>query len=132
MSISFDKALGIAPTALMLRDRRTQVLSENIANADTPNYKAQDVDFREMLKKVQNKSLHRVETTHAGHMNPDSGVVPDRYMKYRVPDQPSMDGNTVDMHREKAAFGRNALQMQASLRFVNGKFSGLISALKGK
>ena len=131
MGISFDKALGLHPLALQLHDKRTQMLAGNIANADTPNYKAKDIDFRSMMQQVQNNNVHRMETTQAGHINPDGGIVPQHMVKYRVPDQPSLDGNTVDMHREKTEFGRNALEMQASLRFVNGKFSGLLKAIKG-
>ncbi|MBT5229280.1 MAG: flagellar basal body rod protein FlgB [Methylococcales bacterium] len=130
MSVSFDKALGLHPTALRLQERRTAVLTENIANSDTPNYKAKDFDFRSMLKQVSSGSEEGMKMTHGKHMGIE-GLVPSHEMKYRVPTQASLDGNTVDSHIEKTEFTRNALEMQASMQFLTGRFSGLKLALKG-
>ena len=133
MSISFDKALGIHVQTLQVRGRRTELLAENLANSDTPRYKAKDLDFREVMRQIQGgNSPHRMVASHAGHISPDLGPIPEHLEQYRSPLQPSMDGNTVDSHIEKAEFARNALQMQATLRFLNGKFSGMKKALKGE
>jgi len=129
MPISFDSALGIHAKALPLRARRAEMLASNIANADTPGYKARDIDFRAALNQAQSAS--RLQTTHPNHIaTAGSGGNPETL--YRVPSQSSLDGNTVDAQLEKAAFAENALRYQASLSFLDGKFKGLKAALKGE
>jgi len=132
MAISFDHALGIHVQTLQVRGRRTELLAENLANADTPQYKAKDFDFKQVMKHLQGgQSSSMLATSHAGHISLDRGPIPQHLEQYRTPLQPSMDGNTVDSHIEKSEFARNTLQMQATLRFLNGKFSGMKKALKG-
>lgn len=135
MAISFDNALGIHEQALRLRDRRTQVLANNIANADTPGFKARDIDFHKVLT-AQSRAgeLPPLQTTHSNHLgfSSDEGSATKVTLSYRVPSQASLDGNTVDAQQENAAFARNALDHQASFQFLNGKFAGLIKALKGE
>lgn len=131
MTISFDKALGIHPQALLVRAQRAEVLANNIVNADTPNYKARDLDFKAILAGAQEPEL-KMARTHAGH---DSGLIsPDLAadMMYRTPLQPSIDGNTVDLQSEQAAYAKNALDLQASFTFLNRKFSGLMTVIKGQ
>lgn len=130
MPINFDKSLGIHDDAVFVRQQRTTLLASNIANADTPNYKAKDLDFREVLQQTGAKSL-TMRTTHEKHqMGGTDGFEP--YLQFRMPDQPSADGNTVDVQQEKAQFAENAVRYQASLTFLSRKFSGLSNAFKGE
>ncbi|MEE9396379.1 MAG: flagellar basal body rod protein FlgB [Methylococcales bacterium] len=130
MAINFDTALGLHPQALTLRGKRTEVLAANLANADTPGYKARDVDFQSVLKKVQPRPV-TLEGTHSLHIQPPRQML-GASLQYRIPNQPSLDGNTVETHIEQAKFTENAMQYQASLRFVNGRVSSLLTALKGE
>lgn len=130
MSLSFDKALGIHADALQLRSRRLELLASNLANADTPNYKARDIDFRAALSQAQGGGLGLMRT-HASHLPVQGGGIGGEPL-YRIPNQPSLDGNTVDAQLEKAAFSENAVQYQASLDFLNSRFRGLRTALKGE
>ena len=123
--------------ALNVRALRNEVLSSNIANADTPNYKARDVDFRSALKSAQGGGLELAQTS-ALHNSANSsrggaGLRPDLMpdLMYRVPTQPSLDGNTVQTDIEQAEFAENAVQYRASLTFLNGTIQTLRYALKG-
>lgn len=134
MRINFENALGIHPDALKLREQRSVVLAANMANADTPNYKAVDLDFKSVLQRQsaggpENNKL-RLETTQAGHMTRDKLSLSGEMM-YRNPNQASLDGNTVEAHVEQAKYAENAVQYQASLRFINGSFADLRTAIKG-
>lgn len=131
MPLSIDKALGIHDDALKLRARRTELLAQNLANADTPNYKARDIDFSAALEQAQGQQGVRMKATHAAHIQ-DPGPLSNPEMLYRVPSQPSLDGNTVDPQLEKAAFAENAVQYQATLMFLNRKIAGIKGALKGE
>ena len=130
MAINFDKALGLHPQALTLRGKRTDVLAANLANADTPGYKARDLDFQSVLKKVQPTPV-TMQGTHSLHIQPPRQML-GAALQYRIPNQPSLDGNTVETHIEQSKFTENAMQYQASLRFVNGRVSSLLTALKGE
>lgn len=133
MKINFEHALGIHPDALKLREQRSVVLAANMANADTPNYKAVDLDFQSVLKQQisgsDNNKL-RLETTQPGHIAPAKLSLSGE-MLFRNPNQPSLDGNTVEAHVEQAKYAENAVQYQASLRFINGSFADLKTALRG-
>lgn len=130
MAINFDKALGIHPQALALRERRAEILAANLVNADTPGYKARDLDFQSILK--QSMPSHPVmERTQPGHFAPGQQLLGAQLL-YRNPNQVALDGNTVEAHVEQAKYAENAVQYQASLEFINKKFSGLMSALKGE
>lgn len=141
MPISFDSALGIHQQALSLRTSRTEMLASNIANADTPGYKAIDIDFKSALQVSvdkqhqfqQSASKHAgsLSTTNPRHIQLDMAETNVETL-YRVPNQSSLDGNTVDGELEKSAFAENALRYQASLEFLSGKFKGMITALKGE
>jgi flagellar basal-body rod protein FlgB len=130
MAINFDNALGLHPQALMLREQRSQVLAANLANADTPGYKAQDLDFTSVLKQTMQTS-QKLERTQEGHIAPQQQILGADLM-YRNPNQVSLDGNTVEAHIEQSKYAENAVQYQASLEFINDRFAGLMSALKGQ
>ena len=135
MAINFDNSLGIHQQALALREKRSEVLASNLVNADTPGYKARDLDFQSVLKQTLNPTLQpsgqRLERTQAGHLAPPQQLLGAELM-YRNPQQVSLDGNTVESHIEQAKYAENAVQYQASLRFLSNKFAGLMSALRGE
>ncbi len=133
MAINFDNALGLTPKALQLLGQRTAVLANNIANADTPNYKAREVPFHAMLNDaIGGNARESMAVTNAHHIDATPAESIDGDLQYRVPLLPAIDGNTVDIHVEQAAFAENTLQFQASLRFLDNRFKGLISAIRGE
>ena len=125
-----DKLFGVHLYAAQLREHRAGVLAANIANADTPHYKARDVDFGAILKQASGSAIS-MRTTHAGHVSPNATPA-SAELKYRNPQQASLDGNTVDAHVEHAAFAENALQYQTSLRFLDSRIKGVLKALSGE
>jgi flagellar basal-body rod protein FlgB len=133
MPISFDRALSIHDDALLLRGQRSSILASNIANVDTPNYKARDIDFGAMLRSASQRQADNVSlaSTHRDHIALDSSQARTTLM-YRNPLHPSLDGNSVDAHIEQAKFAENAMLYQTSFTFLNGKFNGLMKALKGE
>ncbi|MBL4711675.1 MAG: flagellar basal body rod protein FlgB [Gammaproteobacteria bacterium] len=135
MPISFDSALGIHQKALSIRTVRTELIASNIANADTPGYKARDIDFKAALMTIVNQSKSSssasLSTTHSKHIQ-NNAMNNNAEILYRVPNQSSFDGNTVDEQLEKSAFSENAIRYQASLTFLEGKFRGMLAAIKGE
>ena len=126
-----DKIFGIHAQALTLRAQRTGVLAANLANADTPNYKARDVDFQAVLGAEAASRDVTLQRTNAAHMGSGGiGGFDDVTLKYRVPSQPSLDGNTVDEQAEKSEFASNSVRYMASLSFMEKRVSGLIRALR--
>lgn len=132
---NLDNALGMHEIALKLRAKRMEMLSSNLANADTPNYKAKDVDFRTVLSEYQSGTAPAhsggLKTTHARHFGTAEGIVAGEQVLYRNPMQPSVDGNTVDPQVEKAKFMENALQYQATVSFIDGRIKSLRKAIRG-
>lgn len=116
MSITFDKALGVHPLAVALRLSRAELLSANLANVDTPNFQAKDIDFAAEMQRSQRDFF--------------PGSAPQEM--YRVPYQPSSDGNTVALDVEQAEFSKNVQDYQMSLAFLNMKFTGFKKAIEGK
>lgn len=130
MANLIDQAFGTHGTALQLRAERAQLLAANLANADTPGFKARDIDFQAALASAQGAAAPLV-TTQANHVaGLDAGASPTAL--YRTPLQPSLDGNTVDVATEQAAFGENSNRYLASLTFLNGRIRGLMTALRGE
>ena len=140
MAINFDTALGIHQQALGVRTARAQLIANNLANSDTPNFKARDIDFRHILANADSEQqsdlrLSRTNTRHQSQAlsNDDMIVGEQEYaLMYRTPIQDSVDGNTVDEHLEHSEFLENALAFQASFTFLNKKFMGLKSAIRGE
>jgi len=128
--MKLDDVFGIHEEALRLRARRSEVLASNLANADTPGYKARDFDFQAMLRNEMQNPV-RLAATRPGHIHNDQGIVASTQMAYRVPQQSSLDGNTVETEREQTAFSANAMRYEASLRFLDGRIKGLLTAIKG-
>ena len=135
MSISFDKALGIHEQALNFRAQRAEVLANNIANADTPNYKARDLDFASVLAAQADKNSNGtfgLERTNSRHIDAEGVSMGEESLKYRVPTQPSIDQNTVDAQIEQSNYAQNSMDFQASFTLLNSKFKGLVTALRGE
>lgn len=128
--MKLDNMFGIHEEAIKLRARRSEVLASNLANADTPGYKARDFDFKAMLRKEVQQPV-RLASTHSAHIRTDKGLVASTQMGYRIPHQPSVDGNTVEAEREQSEFSANAMRYQASLRFLDSRVKGLKLAIKG-
>ena len=128
--MKLDDVFGIHEEALRLRARRSEVLAATLANSDTPGFKARDFDFNAMLRKEVPDPM-RLAATRPGHIAPDRGRVASTQMGYRIPQQASLDGNTVEVEREQNAFSANTMRYQASLRFLDGKIKGLMLAIKG-
>lgn len=132
--MKLDAYLGVHAQALKLRSQRTEVLAANMANADTPGYRARDIDFKGALAAASGKgSGVQLATTRTGHINTSSANgAPGAELKYRVPLAPALDGNTVDAQLEQAAFAENTVRYQATLSFLSSKFRGLMTALTGQ
>lgn len=132
MSLSLDKAFGILPASVALQARRTELLASNLANADTPDYKSRDFDFSETLAGIEGEGsqleLSRTQAKHLTLSGQQSALEPE--LQYRIPAQPSLDGNTVDPQLERAAFAENALHYQSTLEFLNRRISGIRAALR--
>lgn len=133
MSLSFENALGLHEQALKFRSQRAEVLANNLANAETPNYKARDLDFSAVLAAQQTGGSQAVgmSRTDTDHIAAQSLIDQVAGLRFRNPLQPSLDGNTVDPEAEKAAYAENAIDFQASFTFLNSKFKGLMTALRG-
>ncbi|GKS70547.1 flagellar basal body rod protein FlgB [Nitrosomonas sp. PY1] len=129
-----DQELNLYHQALNLRTARQELLSSNIANADTPNYKAKDIDFssvlREKLSSTTNTTQVGLTTTSSGHISIDPTRIPGGNLLYRVPLQPSADGNTVDMNTERTQFADNAIRYDAIITLIKDKFSDLSLAMQ--
>ncbi len=135
MSISFDRALGIHEQALGFRAQRAEVLANNIANADTPHYKARDLEFASVLAEQSAKSQRgqvSLNRTNSQHIPADGVAMGDASLAYRTPLDPSIDQNTVDLQIEQSNYAENSVQFQASFTFLNSKFKGLVNALRGE
>ncbi len=131
MAINLDEALGVHVRALALRANRAELLATNIVNADTPNYKAVDIDFKTALSQAQSGELP-LAATGTGHIRTGGDEKSQFPLMYRVPNQPSLDGNTVDTQIEQAEFTRNAVQHQASLMFLSGRIKSIMTAIRGE
>jgi flagellar basal-body rod protein FlgB len=120
-----NQALGVHEQALQVKSRRLEVLAQNIANADTPNYKARDIDFKAVLGAAQKQDT-AMTATRAGHFE-----VGQELMRYRTPFNTSFDGNTVEMSVEQANYGKAAADYQATLNFLENRVSSVRKALRG-
>lgn len=128
-----DEFLAFHATALNLRAYRQQLLASNMANADTPNYKARDIDFTAALKgAMDERGGVKLTTTSGRHIaTGQQETIPGVPVAYRTVVQPSIDGNTVDMNVERGEFADNAVRYEASLTFLSGQMKALLAAIQG-
>ena len=127
--LGFKNSLGIHENTLQLRASRAEVLANNLANSDTPHYKARDFDFNSVLEGESKRSL-AMNVTNESHQR--GNINTETELQFRNPYQPSIDGNTVDSQMEQSFYTENALRYNASFQFLNGKFKGLSGAIKGQ
>lgn len=135
MTIKLDSSLGFYENALRLTSKRQEVLASNIANSDTPNYKARDFDFKTAMMDAMNASstTTAVEMAQRHPLHLDGGsFTASKYAVLRKSIQNSQDGNTVDIDIERAAFTENALRYEAAITFENDAYKGLTSILQGQ
>jgi flagellar basal-body rod protein FlgB len=139
--LNLNAYLGVHSDALKVYARRTAVLANNLANADTPNFKARDVDFKALLNAgitganggLPLATAHAVQvSTRAEAVAAEGPGSTGNALKYRVPLAPSLDGNTVDVQLEQAAFADNSVRYQAALTFLSDKFKSLMTAITGQ
>ena len=130
-------SLDFQSQALVLRAERQRLLASNIANADTPGYVARDMDFSSALRAatgtatVAGAAAAAVQAAlgQGGQGNGFSAST-ETFLRYAAPSQSNLDGNSVDMDRERAAFAQNATQYEATLRFINGHVRTMLDAMK--
>ncbi len=128
----FDNLFGIHEQALLVHGQRLSVLANNMANADTPNFKARDIDFAAVLSGADGAMSLPVTRTNATHLASTDGALSVGELMYRNPYQASLDGNTVEMPVEQAAFSENNVRYQASLTFINAQISLMQFAIAGQ
>ena len=124
----FDAALSTHAKSLSARSQRVEVLAQNIANADTPNFKARDIEFKKVFKNTLEDTM---KTTHGKHM----GLAVDDStdgMMYRIPFNVAFDGNSVELNVEQAQYGKAAAEYQATVNFLQDNISGIRKALRGE
>jgi flagellar basal-body rod protein FlgB len=138
MRTSLDQSLAFHETALRLRAQRQQLLASNIANADTPNYKARDFDFSQALKTAigggtasLRPSLATTSPKHIAAPSSNGLGTAATGVQYRTVQQASVDSNTVDMDLERNQFVDNAVRYEASLTMVSGQVKSLLTAIQG-
>ncbi|MEO8308307.1 MAG: flagellar basal body rod protein FlgB [Pseudomonadota bacterium] len=141
MILDLDKFLGVHANALKLHERRTELLANNLANADTPGFKARDLDFRSAMAAATGPAANAgQQVTHyagqgdsgnlqSGDLSPGST---EAFIKYRTPLAPSLDGNTVDAQLEQSAFAENAVRYQATLSLLSTQIRTLMTAITGQ
>ena len=130
MAINFDKAFGIHPQGLQVRAQRAELIASNIANADTPGYKAKGMDFKAALAQAASKQQTGMTRTNEKHF--DVRMELNNGVGFRVPDQADTgDGNSVDVQVERNLYLENSMEYQASLQFLTSKIKGLKQAITG-
>ena len=134
MSKSIFSTLEFHGQALALRSARQTALASNIANVDTPGFKARDIDFKAALAAAGDPGaplpMAQTSSLHLATSGTEGGA--DGALRYRTPLAPSLDGNTVEPQLEQAAFAENAVRYQATLTFLNSRFRGLMTAITGQ
>jgi len=123
-----DKTFDVHERALAFRGQRMEILSQNIANADTPHFKAKDLDFRQLLANAQDSNLQLTNAGHTSQTPEDSRTG----VKYRVPYNTSFDGNTVELPVEQAKYGQYAADYQTTLSILENRITGIRKALRGE
>ena len=132
MSNVVDNYFGVHAQALNVWSRRAELLASNIANADTPHYKAKDIDFKNILGDVRTQRSFPVQLTgtNKNHIAASGNSELSVLTKYRIPLQPSLDGNTVDSQVEHSLFAENAVRHQVSLQLLGNRINSLVRTLR--
>lgn len=131
MPLDINQVFAPHERVLTAASQRMELLAANMANADTPNYKARDIDFKAALQTAEQASTVTLATTRHGHIQGGGAANGRADALYRIPDQPTMDGNTVDAQKESAAIAETATRYQASLTFLDQRIRNLRMAITG-
>jgi flagellar basal-body rod protein FlgB len=131
MPLDINQVFAPHERVLTAASQRMELLAANLANADTPNYKARDIDFRAAMRAAGQDGTVRMAATAKGHIQGAGAANGRSEALYRVPDQPTLDGNTVDAQKESAAIAETATRYQASLAFLDQRIRGLRMAITG-
>lgn len=130
MAISLDKLMGFHQKAMQVRTERMEIIAGNLANANTPGYKARDLNFQKVMQSAQFAREHNLVRTNERHLK--GAMQGSSDIQFRIPEQPDTgDGNTVDVQKERNAFLDNGLRYEAGMEFLNGKIKGMKKALSG-
>lgn len=129
MGLDVNNWFGIHEQALKLRDQRSSQIANNLANINTPNYKARDIDFKQVLNENMTGQNMKMVTDAPGQVQGQSSF--SAKLMYRTPYQTSLDGNTVDKNIEASEFTQNAVNYKASLTFLDGKIKSMMKAIRG-
>ena len=142
MLANMTSNLDFHSKALVLRAERQRVIASNIANADTPGFKARDLDFKEAMSQATGGDLASragiatpaTSTSHPKHIPLSGGASTGSpaHLAYVAQSQPNLDGNSVDLDRERASFADNSVRYEATLRFINGSAKTILSAIQGQ
>lgn len=131
MAINLDRLTSFHQQAVNIRENRMEVIAGNLANANTPGYKARDIDFKQAMSSARESQSGSITRTHSNHLSGRTTVASSQ-LQYRVPTQPDTgDGNTVEVQTERNAFLENGMRYQASLQFLDGKLKGMKKAISG-
>ena len=130
MAISLDRLSSFHHRAVTLREDKMEMIAGNLANANTPGYKARGFNFQDAMKSANQSTSHTLNRTNEKHF---AGKAVHGYNEqFRIPTQPDTgDGNTVEVQQERNAFLDNGMRYQASLQFLDGKFKGMKKAVSG-
>ena len=127
-----DSYFALSSATMQAKNKRIELISENIANVSTPGYKARDLDFSKFISKARDE-ISDTRLTHTKHMTDSlSEVSYEDAITYYQPLNPSLDNNTVEIGVEQAKFGKAAMEYQATLDFLQGRVTGYKRALKGE
>lgn len=130
MAISLDKLVGFHHKAMQVRTDTMEVIAGNLANANTPGYKARGIDFQKAMQSAQYERAHTLSRTHEKHF--EGKMQSQAEIEYRIPLQPDTgDGNTVEVQAERNIFLENGMRYQAGIQFLNGKIKGMKKAISG-
>ena len=131
MAISLDRLTAFQHKAVNVRNDRMEVIAGNLANANTPGYKARDIDFKAAMESANYGQQHNMARTNSRHIEGGNTMMANE-IKFRETTQPDTgDGNNVEVQIERNTFLDNGLRYQASLQFLDGKFKGMKKAITG-
>ena len=132
MLSELQQTFSLHENMLNIRSKRAEIIASNLVNADTPGYKAKDIDFKRVIDNMSDEG-GMLTTTAAQHISDENDMSDgEEMLLYRIPNQASLDGNTVDTQIENAQFTENTMHYIASLRFLDGKIKSTLAAIKGE
>ena len=133
MNVILDNYFALDSSTLQAKNKRLELISENIANTSTPGYKARDLDFGSFIENAQNLQSRRYTTTHPNHIElGDADLTYEKSITFHQPLTNSIDGNTVEIGVEQAKFGKAVADYEAAMGFLENRISGIRKALRGE